>query len=88
MISCIVTKHEGVKCARPGGPSSGSRRGPIGPIMAEVGPAEVCFFEAFSCNVVQSGAIISQQKMMDFYRVIFIFQGMRGGCICRGTGGA
>ena len=57
----------------------GSIRGPIVSKMAEVG---FCIFEAFSCNVLQSGVIImimSQLKMMDFYGVIFIFQGCGAG---------
>ena len=61
----------------------GQKKRAIGPIMAEFGPAEgrrkFCIFEAFSCNVVHSGAIISQQIMMDFYGVIFIFQGCGAG---------
>ena len=38
-------------------------------------PLKFGIFEAFSCNVVQSGAIISQQNMMDFYRLFFYFKG-------------
>ena len=36
-------------------------------------------FDAFFCNVVQSGVIISPQEMMDFYEDVFIFQGRGAG---------